>query len=102
MNIEKWDQYLLLPILILIALITIAKLPITLPILIGAILFMIGLLAFNKGRKTSVNLSSDVTYIAIAYILLSATLYYLIFITFDTTLLALAILLIMIIAILYK
>jgi len=102
MKLEKWDQYLLLPVIIIAWAILWAKWEITNYLVMGFLIGLIGLAAFNKGRKSNVNLKTDITYIALALILLSVAGYYLIFIRFELEILILFIILIAIIAILHE
>ena len=68
---------------------------------LGATAFLIGLLLFNRGKKTTVNLRTDITYIAFAFVLL-VSLIYALQIELTVELLALIVVLAMLIAILYQ
>jgi len=102
MKIEKYDQYLLLPVLFIALIILWGKLEITYYIFAGFILGLLGLALFNKGRKSTVNLSTDISYIAFAFVLLCVAIYYLAFVQIDYWILALAAILVIIIAALYR
>ena len=101
-KIEKYDQYLLLPVLVIALLILFAKFEMTYWIFAGFILGILGLALFNKGRKRTVNLATDITYIALAFVLFIVAMYYLFAIQFDVYVLVIAILLLMVIGLLYR
>lgn len=73
---EKWDQWLLLPVLAFVALYLITQFPGEMMwLLLGAVAFLAGLFVFNKGRKSTVNLKTDITFIAFAFVLILGCLY---------------------------
>jgi len=73
--------------------------PSTMLVFAGALALFLGLLMLNKGRKETVNLSTDITPIAFAFLILVLSIYY--FIIGYTVAIAVAIVMLILIYLLY-
>jgi len=74
-TLEAYDQYIFLGVLFFIVLYLAIKIPTAMLLLAGAIVFFGAMLLFNKGKKETVNLGSDITYIAIGIVVLLSVIY---------------------------
>jgi len=100
-KIEGYDQYVALIAIIAIFIYAATKYGYIVLMLLGAIAFLSALALFNKGKRETVNLASDVTYIALAAVLLLG-IAYAAFITFNIELIIMLLVLIILIGVLYQ
>lgn len=68
--LESIDQYIALAIIGVVVLYLMISFREVLWLLAGAITFLVGIFALNKGKKTTVNLRTDVTYIGLAVVVM--------------------------------
>lgn len=102
MSLEKYDQWILLPVIVIVALLLIEKMPFVTFMIAGFAIGMLGLLLFNKGDKETVNLRTDISYIALAFILLIMGFWYVLLVSPDITMIVIILILLSLIAILSR
>ena len=102
MSMEKYDQFLAIPIIIIIVAYLFQRIYGLPLVLLGFAVGLIGLLLFNKGNKATVNLKTDVTYIAAAFLLLVIGAWYVLFVGYDEGVIISIIVLMLLIGMLYR